>query len=196
MQVLGIIPKKLKKKKDSNGRIQANLSQEDNLNTVKSLAHKDYANGKSCTQPKNHGVSLNQTNTTNCKTNVKTDKSSQRESRNPVKKVMPPLKWASPSHLLKKLVKRQKTGKTEREEAISDPTVRHYSHLYRRNEVERKDLFRIYSKFFFQNEMLISDDTSNVFFNDTTVNISNFLRMIIFYCVISYWHSYCHAVKS
>ena len=146
MQVLGIIPKKFKKKTDSGDKLQT--SQDINIKNVKNSPQKHNIDGKTCNPAKPHDHSRNHTHATNCKSIHKGENLSNRTSRNPGKKAMPPLRWATPSNIWKKLVKKQKAGIPDDDsEAFGDPDVRKFDHLCKRKEVEMGDLFRVYSKY-------------------------------------------------
>ena len=146
MQVLGIIPKKFKKKTDSGDKSQT--CQDINIKNMKNSPQKHHIDGKSCNSAKIHNHSKNHTHATNCKSSLKGEILSNRTSRNPGKKAMPPLRWATPSHIWKKLIKKQKAGKTDDESGtLGGPDVRKLSHLCKRKEVEMGDLFRIYSMY-------------------------------------------------
>ena len=144
MQVLGIIPKKFKKRNDGSDRLLTN--KEMNIKTTKNAPQKHHVDGKSWICSKNADVTKNHSRPMNCKSNMKFDLVSNRANRNHGKKAMPPLGWPTSSHIWKKLIKRQKAGVHEEWEANGDPDVRKLGHLYKRRELEFGDLFRIYSK--------------------------------------------------
>ncbi|XP_065052778.1 INO80 complex subunit D-like [Rhopilema esculentum] len=148
MQVLGIIPKKVKKRKDTNGK--------NNSSDCLDITNK---NGKTVHKvvPKHHAESeylANQNNKFQLN-NRKTGKESKRarskmdlprkDRHSGVEGMMPPLRWNPHSYLWKKILKRRKAVKNNSHIGnVSSSEVEQFRNLYRKCKTETMDLFKTY----------------------------------------------------
>ena len=143
-QVLGIIPKKVKKKSEHSEKLQAN--HEVNIKAEKSSPQKNHVDRKSSNPAKDHEQHKNYSHPTNCISSLGSESLSSRANRKySAKKVLPPLQWSPPNDVWKKMVKRQKADNSEQMEVTIEPDVLKFKHLCRRNDREAGDLFRTYS---------------------------------------------------
>jgi len=142
-QVLGIIPKKVKKKSEHSEKLQAN--HEVNIKAEKSSPQKNHVDRKSSNPAKDHEQHKNYSHPTNCISSLGSESLSSRANRKySAKKVLPPLQWSPPNDVWKRMVKRQKADNSEQREVTIEPDVLKFKHLCRRNDREAGDLFRTY----------------------------------------------------
>ena len=153
MQVLGIIPKKVKKRKDANGKSHSgdglDITNKDGR-TVHKMAPKHHVESEYLAN-QNNKFQLN---------NRKAGKESKRtrsrldlprkDRRTGVEGMMPPLRWNPHSYLWKKILKRRKAVKNNSHIGnVSSSEVERFRNLCRKCKTETKDLFKTYSELIF-----------------------------------------------
>ena len=163
MQVLGIIPKKLKKRKETCEKMQPNNHQSiitKSPNQTVAIAKKQTIEQKPFTLEKTPSSTKNKSSnsgskipTANDKINSKrknkiksTSKPEKPERQNAMDCMMPPLRWNPHGYWWKKLFKKRRLKTNGHYGNISFPAVERLAKVYEEIDGENRDLFKIYSK--------------------------------------------------
>eukprot|EP00794_Sanderia_malayensis_P003249 gene3249-3730_t len=147
MQVLGIIPKKLKKKREVDKCPLGNVAKEGKNNNEQ---HKDFdqqGTQETNSKPNHIHKNENQHSKHHHRHHKNHDsvnkKSASKAGKRNLETIMPPLRWHSYNHLLKRVFNRRK-GNGHATGNVSYSSVENLKMLIQKHEEESKDLFKSY----------------------------------------------------